>query len=329
MACTGNKAPINITQINNNTIETCEVTCSFDFAYGSSSCNVTPNGNYLSYKYDGNTKVSYNTSDKVSNYVVNEIRIYSPPLNKYTTTDNNNAVAELFVHHTSSNTGKNLLLCIPLAVKDIPSKSSEVFSQIISTSIEQDGGEQSINVSNFTLESLIPITEFYSYNGDIPYSPTGNNICSGTNANIIIFPADGTINMNSQTLSTLRTLITNSGTTTHQNPDSVNLRYNKDGTLHNASGGGDDIYIECNPVGHDGEIIENVANDTTSGSESQRERTPMLDDKTKKIIYDVLISLFGILIGGIIIYYSAKYINSYLSKEANLPFTSASSTQTE
>lgn len=327
MACTGNKAPIDITQINNNTIETCNVTCNFDFAYGSSSCNVTPNGNYLSYKYDGNTKVSYNTSDKVSNYIVNDIRIYAPPLNKYTLTNNNNAVAELFIHHTSSNTGKNLLLCIPLAVKDIPSKSSEVLKQIISTSIEQDGGEQSINVSNFTLESLIPITEFYSYNGDIPYSPTGNNICSGTNANIIIFPADGTINMNTQTLSTLKSLITTSSSSEHQNPENVNIRYNKDGTLHNGSGGGDDIYIECNPVGHDGEVIENAFSGDDHNNVS-REKKPLLDDNTKKILFDVIVSILGVLIGGLIIYYTAKYMNAYLSGEANLPFTSGTTNKT-
>jgi carbonic anhydrase len=312
MACTGNLAPINLTDIKSD-IQKCEVTCNYQFSYGASSCKVTPNGNFLSYKYDGITVVTYNATEAGSKYNVEEIRIYSPPLNNYTNNEND-AIAELFIHHTSEATGKNLLVCVPLSLNDASSKSSELLEQIISSSIEKDGGEQSINVQNFTLDNLIPITDYYQYNGDIPYSQTGNNICSSQNANIIIFPANGFINMNTNTKNTLKSLIIPTNKQSLQNPSNVGLRHNKNGTINNTSSG-NDIYIECNALDDDGNIVEHDGTNIESNLESTQQKG--MSDATKTRIISIIFTILGILIGLAIIYFAGHYIWKYMQALKN------------
>lgn len=316
MACTGNLAPLNLTEIKSN-IQKCDVTCNYQFSYGASTCKVTPNGNYLSYKYDGMTVVTYNATDPGSKYNVEEIRIYSPPLNNYTTTEKN-AVAELFIHHTSEATGKNLLVCIPISLNDASSKSSELLEQIISDSIEKDGGEQSINVQNFTLDNLIPITEYYQYNGSIPYSSTGNNVCANLNADIIIFPANGFINMNTSTKKTLESLIIATTQNPLQKPSNVGLRHNKNGTINNTSSG-DDIYIECNALDDDGNVIEegDTTNKDTLKSGLEKTGQNYMSDSTKRKVISIILTVLGILIGLTIIYFAGHYIWKYMQALKN------------
>ena len=311
MACIDNSAPLNLSDIDKKTIQKCDVTCNYQFSYGASSCKVTPNGNFLSYKYDGMTVVNYNQIDAISRYNVEEIRIYSPPLTKYTTTNDNDAVAELFIHHTSVTTGKNLLICIPIAENNSSSKSSELLEQIISPSIDKTGDEQSINVQNFTLDNLIPISEYFQYNGNIPYSPSGNNICPTINADIIIFPANGFINMTTDTKNLLQTIITSSNVPGTQSPSSVGIRYNKNGTIDNKSSG-DDIYIECNPVGDDGEVIEPNGNtDTTNTLSDTKMSKPKMSPETKQKLIKYL-TIFAFVILGFALLFGIGYGIYYL-----------------
>jgi hypothetical protein len=314
MACTGNLAPLNLTDVKSD-IQKCEVTCNYQFSYGASTCKVTPNSNFLSYKYDGITVVTYNASDPGSKYNVEEIRIYSPPLNNYTNNEND-AVAELFIHHTSEATGKNLLVCVPLALNDASSKSSELLEQIISPSIEKQGGEQSINVQNFTLDNLIPITDYYQYDGDIPYSTTGNNICSSQNAHIILFPANGFINMNTKTKETLKSLIIATNKQTLQNPSNVGLRYNKNGTINNTSSG-DDIYIECKSLDDDGNVIETDGNNENIGANLENTGQSRMSDETKRKMLSIIFTVLGVLLALLIIYFAGHYIWKYMQALKN------------
>ena len=311
MACTGNQAPLNLSVVDNDDLQKCDVTCSYQFSYGTSSCKVTPNGNFLSYKYDGKSIVTYNATDIGSKYNVQEIRIYSPPLTNYTSTSGNNAKAEMFIHHVNPETGKNLLVCIPIARKDSSSKSSELLEQIISPSINNDGSEQSINVSNFTLNAMIPITEYYQYNSTLPYSPTGNTDCANVNADIIIFPANGDINMTSKTYKTLTSLITGSTSHDTQNPENVSLRFNEKGTINNTSSG-DDIYIECNPVGDDGSDI--YAGDNETGKSGiAGESKKHLSEKTKKTLIKFLITFSLAIVIACIIYFSYNFLKKWMN----------------
>lgn len=315
MACSGDKAPLNLSMTMTNTLQRCDVTCSYHFSYGISKCLVTPNGNFLSYKYDGKSVVTYNATDIGSKYKVQEIRIYSPPLTKYTgDAGANDAKAELFIHHINTDTGKNLLVCVPIAVNDSASKSSDLLAQLITSGIDNTGGEQEINVSNFTLNALIPITEYYQYSGNLPYSQTGNDVCQNTTADIIIFPADGAINMKSKTLNILTSLITGIEPTefTIQDPKDVSLRYNEKGTTNNFGSGGEDIYIECNPVGDDGEDIGDGKDGKNLLGDEKKYEKGYLSKKTKKKLIEFLIytSLFIVMV--VIIYFGHRFVMSWL-----------------
>ena len=310
MACTGNLAPVNMMDTNN--LQKCDVTCNYQFSYGSSTCKVTPNGNYISYKYDGASNVTYNDTTPGSKYNVEEIRIYAPPLNKYGAASSKSAAAELFIHHTNPTTGKNLLVCVPIAVSNSTSRASQVFSQIITNAIDKDSGLQSLNVNNFTLDALVPLTEFYQYNGSIPYSPSGNSSCSNTNADIILFPANNSVNMSEQTYATLSSLVIANSVLDLQMPSSVGMRYNERGTTSNEGDVGDDIYIECNPVGDDGEDI----GPSEAGGESSGPATRAESDTSKSTGYvvDLLLKSLAVIAGIAIIALGARYINNYLSK---------------
>ena len=311
MACTGNQAPINLSIVDNDTLQKCDVTCNYQFSYGTSTCKVTPNGNFLSYKYDGKSIVTYNAKDIGSKYNVQEIRIYSPPLTTYTESSENNSKAEMFIHHVNSETGKNLLVCIPIAEKEASSRSSELLEQIISPLINNDGTEQVINVSNFTLNSLVPITQFYQYNSSLPYSPTGNNICANANADIIVFTANGEINMNGDTYKTLTSLITGSSSHDTQKPENVGLRFNQKGTISNASSGDDNIYIECNPVGDDGSDIYGTSD--MSGNLNIPE-DKYLSEKTKKTLIKFLISFSLAILVAVIIFFIYRFLKKWTNR---------------
>lgn len=310
MACTGNIAPLNMTTTKN--IQQCDVTCKFQFSYGLSTCKVTPSGNFLKYSYDGITNVTYNATSSASKYNVQEVRIYAPPLNKYSSSTSS-AGAELFIHHVSPTTGKNLLICVPIAIGGGVSRSSQLFSKIITNSIEKTNGEQTINVSDFTLDALVPLTEFYQYNGPIPYSPTGNNICSNTNADIILFPANNSINMDEGTYQILNSLISKNTVKDLQTPSNVGLRYNKSGTTNNEGNVGDDIYIQCHPLDEDGNVVydENVNGVNGSQQSLQKEKGLTKEEMDKILEYGGIAAAIGILFVG------AKLINNFLKKEAS------------
>lgn len=310
MACTGNLAPVNMMDTNN--LQKCDVTCNYQFSYGTSTCKVTPNGNYLSYKYDGTSNVTYNDTSPGSKYNVEEIRIYAPPLNKYASASSKSAAAELFIHHTSPTTGKNLLVCVPIAVDNATSRASQIFSQIITNAIDKDSGMQSLNVNNFTLDALVPLTEFYQYNGNIPYSPTGNTSCSNTNADIILFPANNSINMTPQTFSILSKLVIANSVLDLQMPSNVGMRYNERGTTSNEGEVGDDIYIECNPVGDDGEDIG--PGETSGESSGTSSRAESDTSKSTGYVVDLILKSLAVIAGIAIIALGARYINNYLSK---------------
>lgn len=313
MACIDTKAPINLSGINNNALPKCGVTCKYNFNYGISSCKVKPYGNFLKYYYDGKSDVTFNLTGLDSKYSVKEIRIYSPCLTYYSLVEK--PQAEIFIHHINKETGKNLLVCIPISISDSTSKSSDLLGQMIISGINNNGTLQSINVSNFTLNSLIPISEYYNYSGNIPYSPNGDDECKNVKADIIVFPAHGNINMKNHTYKTLTTLI--SGAPTNiiglQNPSSVSLQYNKDGTnINNTNGNDDDIYIKCNPIGDDGKEIvmddDSMLRGRMEGPDVDAEEAENF--KKELIRFLIYFALFIVMLASIFVGY--KVINKWL-----------------
>ena len=191
MSCSSQIPPMNIAA----TKEKCSGDCSYTFDYGpSSSCVVAIKENYLDITLDGTAVVTF----KGIPMGVAGARIYQPSLHLF---GGQPADAELIVQHTGG--GQTLLVCIPITSGSSPSS----FFQFIPFISGSETDNQSIPVSNWSLNSVVKQGAYYFYIGPTPYQP-----CTGQN-NIIVFDvASGGAIMSPTDMKTLKALIKQSGT---------------------------------------------------------------------------------------------------------------------
>ena len=191
MSCKSN--PVNI----RDTQQICKQDCSYQFNYNKNSSAVVSNlVDYLEIKVDGANTVKFNS------YAINlqDVRLYQPSLHLF---DGQQTDAELVIAH--SGYGNNVLVCIPIKVGDGRGDSNNFFSQIMEhvppKSDNDTKSSQNVNVTNWSLNDVVPTGTFYFYIGQYPYPP-----CNGKN-NIIVFGLDNAARINSKDLSLLKTLI--------------------------------------------------------------------------------------------------------------------------
>ena len=281
MSCPNATAPVNIDKNTNNI---CDLKCKYNYNYPFTNLLVRNKGNYLSLKPDPEQvpSVTFNAN----NYNVNEIRVYKPSLHSF---NGKKTDGELIIDHTNISGVKGLLVCIPLEKTNIINISTGLFDSIISGVAQRApsmGGSTNINLPTFSLNKFITQKiPFYSYTGTLPYTP-----CNGE-YNYVVFGREASVSVGGSAWNSLdKILITNDIEV--KNNDSVGVYYNKNGAI---KGGGigsadDDIYIECNPTGDEGEILvkkSNIFNDLLNNENS-------IINKSKPLIY--------ILLGAIIIY---------------------------
>lgn len=278
MSCPNATAPINIS-ISNITGK-CELKCSYSFAYNNSSCVATNRGDYISISYDKSSSppVLYNAIG----YDVQEIRLYTPSLHSY---NDSKTDGELIVVH-SSNTGANpLLVCIPIKSNNTSSISSMFFNTLIdtiSTSAPSDGETTIVNVPKFNLSSIIPRKPFFSYSATEPYQP-----CSNSVEYVVFSPLQASLDMMPDTLSTLQSIISSNPYDIKTGPK---LFFNEKGVGKGSAG--DDIYIDCQPVGNSEETTEVVNNGGTSMSFSDWLNNPIVKLLLGCLLF--ILILFGI-----------------------------------
>ena len=190
MSCKSN--PVNIRY----TEQICKQDCSYQFDYNANSSAVIENlVNYLDIKVDGSNTVKFNSYD----IKLSSVRLYQPSLHLF---DGQQAAAELILTH--SGYGHNVLVCVPIKAGDGRGPSNSFFEQImehVPPKTDNDTkSSQNINVSNWSLNDVVPNGTFYFYIGEFPYPP-----CNGKN-NIIVFSLDNAARINSKDLSILKTL---------------------------------------------------------------------------------------------------------------------------
>jgi len=174
MSCPNNEA----TKLKTRQEDQCKENCSFNFSYSpNSSCILTNKGDYLDIKTDGKNNVTYN-NQKI---VLNDVRLYTPSLHTF---DGESTDAELILKHAGAN-GQNIMVSVPIIAKEGNGDSSSFFSKIASY-IPSKGESANVNVSNWSLDDILPApkTPFYHYTGDSPYPPCNMQ------AVIIIFDKD-------------------------------------------------------------------------------------------------------------------------------------------
>ena len=211
MSCKISTAPINLLSSNKTA---CGTKCNLFYNYENSSCYVVNKSNYLDIKcFDGHNYVEFGVTGRCR---VTDVRLYKPSLNMY---DGKSASAELIITHSSS--GKNVYICIPIEISDNDGSSAKWFSQFIPYSPSGFNSEKTINVSNFSLNNVIPQNGFFIYEGG-----TFNWGCKKKDV-MILFHKNVAITMKSTDYKRLAKLI---------NPASYNVRSNPPYITYNSIG---------------------------------------------------------------------------------------------
>ena len=286
MSCPTATAPIDISM--SKLTGKCDLKCSYSFTYNNSSCVATNRGDYLSISYDKSSSppVLYNATG----YDVQEIRLYIPSLHSY---NNSKTDGELIIIH-SSNTGSNpLLVCIPIKSNNTTSVSSLFFQTLIDTvsnSAPSDGETTTVNIPKFNLSMFVPRKPFFSYSATEPYQP-----CSSSVEYIVFAPLQGSLDIMPETLTILQSLIQSNPYDIKTGP---NLFYNEKGPGNGSAG--NDIYIDCQPVGSSEDTTE-VVTDTGGSTMSFKD---WLNSPVVKIILGSLLFI-------IILYAINKLLNLF------------------
>jgi carbonic anhydrase len=284
IVCENSTAPVNIDK--SKVVGPCLLKCDYNHDYGMYTPNITNNDSYLSLNYSGKTNpVKYNDLK----YNVQEIRIYHPSLHKY---GGVNVDGEIMIIHGGS--GKNLIVSIPIMVGGKTDKGSVQLASILKEAIERtptNGSSVTGSIGDFSLDKFIPNRKgYFSYSGTLPYEP-----CNGT-YEYIVYSSDNALNITQKLMNDLRKIVK----MTSVQVKSANLFFNKNGA--NMSKKTDDIYIDCQPVGEDGQILvnENMNGVTTTSD---------MDMDMEKI------ETFLYIIGGIVLAGGISYGINYLFKK--------------
>lgn len=232
MAC---NAPINILR---RSADKCSLKCLLMYKYGNSSCTVRNSSDQLIIPYDGENDVMFNSLS----YNPVEIRIFKPSIHQF---EGSYADAEIVIVHTGPNGG--LLVCIPVNTTTSVAASSgaKLFEDIVASSPAQDQST-TLNITDFNLDHLVPKSSYFSYTGTVPYGSCNPEVMY----NYVVFPLNS-FKVNQDTMNALGNLIHDSYITVYEGT----CYWNEMGTKNNGFAGDGQIYIDCQPVGEEGEII--------------------------------------------------------------------------
>jgi carbonic anhydrase len=224
-----NSENINISQ--QNVQGKCDLKCSYLFQYHESNSSAKNNGIMISVSYENNqtSPVVYNNQK----YNVSTLSIVSPSIHVFNDVV---AAAEIWIEHTPVMGGPLLNVAIPMISSSETSEASEVITDIIknvSTYAPVDGETTQLNISGFTLNTLIPKKPFFSYTD-----------ADTDNTQWIVFGITEAIPLKSDVLSTLSQIIQPYSLSTTGNGLFFNSKGPSDGTNM-----GDGIYISCQPTG--------------------------------------------------------------------------------
>jgi hypothetical protein len=273
---TTNNTSINISR--ENVSGNCDLKCAYNFRYTQSSLIAKNDGVMISLTGDKSnvTPVLYNSQK----YTVDKIIIVSPSIHIF---DGSKAKAEILINHVPQLGGNQLVVGIPIIESTDSSTASNLLTEIIkgvSNGAPSKGETTNLNISGFTLNSIVPKKPFYSYTSTIK---------NDKNDYIIYDILDG-ITLNNKILTRLKEIIREFPIPTPGDK----LFYNQKGP--NQSKVGDGIYISCQPTGSSEEEIDVETSKDTSSHDLFS-----FDSETGKIILQIFLSslifliVFGLL----------------------------------
>jgi carbonic anhydrase len=241
----------------------CDVKCSYTFNYPETNLTAKNNGNMirLTCDYTNTSPVLYN-SEK---YNVSNIFIIAPSIHIF---NNEITNAEILIEHDSLNGGAKLFVCIPIIESSNTTTASNLITEIINnvaSNAPRDEETTNINISNFTLNSIVPKKPFFSYTG----TDINNSI-----SEFIVFGIIEAIPLSSDTLSSLKQIIQ---ALPMKAPGNL-LFFNSSGPQNASDANFDDgIYISCNPTGSSQEKTDiNYEKNTTNNNLGSLLKNPII-----------------------------------------------------
>jgi carbonic anhydrase len=275
---------INIT--NDNVQGKCDLKCSYNFKYSDSNTTVKNDGVMLSLTYENNgvSQVLYNNEK----YNVTKVYITTPSIHLF-----NGALtdAEICIDHSPVKGGQTLSVGIPIKSSSDSSTASNLLKDILidaATNAPSQGDTTNLNISNFSLQQIVPNKPFYSY--------------TDSNTDWIVFGLLESIPLDSATLTTLAKII---------KPFTIPMMGN--GIFLNSTGPnsvsiGEGIYIKCNPTGSSSEETDvEYAKNTPSYDLSK-----ILESPVTQIIIQVIIGIIAFLL----IFIGVSYMYSLIVGES-------------
>ena len=295
-----NSSPIKIIPTNH----TCSDLCDFKFNYGVSDCTVTNNGNSLLLSHNSqNDDIMFNKE----RLTVRQILVYPKPLYKY---NGSQPDAELHIYLTGT-LSSNVINVIPIHKTSGKDSTTQVFDLIMNNVSDVVGEKHNVPVSKFTLNDFTPRAGYYYYYGSDPQPNSSDSV----KYDILIFDNQnsGFIHMSDEAITKMQNLLTLQDVKVNS-IESSELFYNKVGTIANDSDGSDDIYIDCQLVDEDGEV---VVSETPSG---RIQHSPIMDESTRKgfdNFVKYVLPVIGILIIIVVLHYALRWFyKSMYAEEA-------------
>lgn len=266
----------------------CDNKCSYEFNYPNTNLVATNIGTLIMLKCDASKpSVVYNTEK----YTVGSMFLASPSVHLF---NNSHANGELLIEHDCITGGPKLIVCVPIIESTNSSTSTSLLTEVINNvaaNAPSKGETTNINMSDFTLNSIIPKKPFYSY--------TGNDM-TNSSSNFIVYGLIEAIPLNNNVLSSLSNIISANSIPTSGN-----------GLFYNSKGPGkknhEGIYISCKPTG----FSEEETTVTSSSSSSSSSSDSLWNNPTGKIIIEVILAILLFLMLFAILNYAYTYLTEY------------------
>uniref|UniRef100_A0A6C0B9U0 Uncharacterized protein n=1 Tax=viral metagenome TaxID=1070528 RepID=A0A6C0B9U0_9ZZZZ len=221
----------------NNISGECNLKCSYSFNYPISNCSATNKNTSISLTYDAGSvpAVQFNNAG----YNVSQILLVAPSIHEFNGTT---VGAEFIITHTPLAGGNSLNVCIPIVSGSSSTAATTILETIISTVSTQApaaGDSTNIVINDFTLNSIVPDTAFYSY-------------IDAQNVSFIVYGINDAINISQSSLQSLVTMINSTNNLSF--PSGPLLFINPNGPFQQTGNG--EIYIDCQPTGNSEEITD-------------------------------------------------------------------------
>ena len=249
------------TQLNishNSEVKDCKNKCNLSFNFQESACVVENRGDYLQFKYDHNSSsVVFNGA----NYSITDVRLYQPSIHNYGSGDK--AAAEMIIL-LKNTVGEKLAICAPIKESSSGSNAANFLETIVPQVSPTIGESSNVNLKNFTY--FVPRAPYFYYNGSLPWAPHDPDY------NFVVFSQKNALaTIKSETLLKLKKLLSEhkNGVGSGLGSNKIPLFFNSQGV--SSGGGGDDIFIDCKPVGENDETQEFLKNSSGSLSQQQNE----------------------------------------------------------